>query len=128
MASKLTPRTRFKVPDAEWYGKRVQMRDMDMDMADGDEEKRQLEESKASDVWRGLRVASKRQLSMFDRVEHGKGLEALQPATSSASEATGPEVAPTGSDEQGSVPQNEHQSVEEQRAGQHSQVTGDSAV
>ena len=126
--SQLRQSDRFKVPDAEWYGKRVQMRDMDMDMADGDEEKRQLEESKASDVWRGLRVASKRQLSMFDRVEHGKGLEALQPATSSASEATGPEVAPTGSDEQGSVPQNEHQSVEEQRAGQHSQVTGDSAV
>ncbi|EUC42751.1 hypothetical protein COCMIDRAFT_102671 [Bipolaris oryzae ATCC 44560] len=126
--SQLRQSDRFKVPDAEWYGKRVQMKDLDMDMADGDEEKRQLEESKASDVWRGLRVASKSQLSMFDRVEHGKGLEALQPATSSASEATGPEVATTGSDEQGSVPQNEHQSVEEQRAGHHSQVTGDSAV
>ncbi|EUC37912.1 hypothetical protein COCCADRAFT_33004 [Bipolaris zeicola 26-R-13] len=97
--SQLRQSDRFKVPDAEWYGKRVQMRDLDMDMADGDEEKRQLEESKASDVWRGLRVASKSQLSRFDRVEHGKGLEALQPATSSTSEATGPEVAPTGSDE-----------------------------
>jgi THO complex subunit 1 len=103
------------------------MTELDLDMADADDEKRQLEEKKSSHVWRGLRLASKTQLSSFDRIEHGRGLEALQPA-SSASEATGLDVAPTGSDEQGAIPQNEHQSVEEQRAGHHSQVTGDSAA
>lgn len=120
------------MPNAETYAKKVQMTDLDMDMADGDDEKQQLEEKKSSHVWRGLRLASKTQLSSFDKVEHGKGLEALQPARASSNEeATGPEVAaPTssGSDEQGSVPQSEHQSVEERRAGEHSQVTADSAA
>ena len=119
------------MPNAETYAKKVQMTDLDMDMADADEEKQQLEEKKSSHVWRGLRLASKTQLSSFDKVEHGKGLEALQPAKAS-NEATGPEVAaaPTssGSDEQGLVPQSEHQSVEERRAGKHSQVTADSAA
>ena len=84
-------------------------------------------EQKSSYVWRGLRLASKKQLSSFDRIEHGKGLEALQPVTSSI-EATGVDVAPTASDDQGLVPQDEHQSVEEQRADQHSQVTAESAA
>ena len=103
------------------------MTDLDLDMADAEDEKQQLEEKKSSQVWRGLRLASKTQLSSFDKVEHGKGLDALQPARA-GTETTGPEVAaPTssGSDEQGSVPQSEHQSVEELRAGEHSQVTAD---
>lgn len=131
--SQLRQSDRFNVPSAEWYSKRVKMTELDMDMAEGDEEKRQLEEQKASHVWRGLRLASKKQLVWFDRMEPGKSLEALQPASScteaaAGGAAAGLEVAPTGSDDQGSVPQGEHQSVEEQRAGQHGQVTGDSTA
>ena len=115
------------MPNADSYAKKVKMTELDLDMADADDEKRQLEEKKSSHVWRGLRLASKTQLSSFDRIEHGKGLEALQPVISST-EATGVDVAPTGSDEQGSVPQDEHQGVEEQRADQHGQVTAESAA
>lgn len=98
------------------------MADLDLDMADTEEEKRQVGERKSNYVWRGLRLASKKQLSSFDRVEHGKGLEALQPVASSI-EATGDDNAPTSSDDRVSVPQDEHQGVEEQRADQQSQVT-----
>ncbi|EFQ93789.1 hypothetical protein CFE70_010032 [Pyrenophora teres f. teres 0-1] len=123
----LRQRDRFNVPKAESYAKKVKMTDLDLDMADAEEEKRQVGEKKSSYVWRGLRVASKTQLSSFDRIEHGKGLEALQPA-SSAIEATGVEAAPTTSDEQGPVPHEEHQGVEEQRADQQGQVTAEAAV
>ena len=103
------------------------MTDLDLDMADTEEEKRQVGEKKSGYVWRGLRLASKKQLSSFDRIEHGRGLEALQPVTSST-EAMGDDTVPTGSDDRGSVPQDEHQSVEEQRADQRSQVTMDTAA
>lgn len=103
------------------------MTELDLDMADTEEERRQVGEKKSSHVWRGLRLASKTQLSSFDRIEHGKGLEALQPVASSI-EAMGDDAAPIGSDDRGSVPQDEHQSVEEQRAVQQSQVTADTAA
>ncbi|KAH7088422.1 THO complex subunit 1 transcription elongation factor-domain-containing protein [Paraphoma chrysanthemicola] len=113
---------RFNVPNAESYAKKVRMTDLDLEMADTEEEKREVGGKKSSYVWKGLRLASKRQLSSFDRIEHGKGLEALQPATS-AIEATGDDTAPTVSDDKGSDPQERHQSVEELRADQRSQVT-----
>jgi THO complex subunit 1 len=98
------------------------MTDLDLDMADTEEEKQQVGEKKSSYVWRGLRLASKKQLSAFDKMEHGKGLEALQPVTTST-EATSHDNAPTASDDRGLVPHEEHQSVEELRADQESQVT-----
>lgn len=96
-------------------------------MAESEEEKRQLEEKKTSVTWRGLRLASVDQLTSFDRLEHGKGLERLfQPVTSI--EATGDDNAPTVPEDRDVVPQEEHPSVEEQRAGQHSQVTAGTAA
>ena len=103
------------------------MTDLDMEMADAEEEKRQLTSKKSSYVWKGLRLASKKQLSSFDKIEHGKGLEALQPATSSI-EATGDDTAPPIPDDRGPDPQDEHQSAEEQRPDQFSQVTADVAA
>ncbi|KAF1842021.1 nuclear matrix protein [Cucurbitaria berberidis CBS 394.84] len=125
--SQLRQRDRFNVPNAESYANQVRMTDLDMDMADTEGEKRQVGEKKSSYVWRGLRLASKKQLSAFDRIEHGRGLEALQPVTSST-EAMDDGTAPSASDDRGSAPQDEHQSVEEQRAGQQSQVTMDTAA
>ncbi|CAN9147358.1 unnamed protein product [Alternaria alternata] len=125
--SQLRQRDRFNVPNAESYAKKVKMTDLDLEMTDAEEEKRQAGDKKSSYVWRGLRLASKTQLSSFDRIEHGKGLEALQPATSSI-EATGVDAAPTTSDDQGVIPQDEHQSVEEQRPDQRSQVTAEPAA
>ncbi|CAN9175277.1 unnamed protein product [Alternaria alternata] len=125
--SQLRQRDRFNVPNAESYAKKVKMTDLDLEMTDAEDEKRQAGDKKSSYVWRGLRLASKTQLSSFDRIEHGKGLEALQPATSSI-EATGVDAAPTTSDDQGVIPQDEHQSVEEQRPDQRSQVTAEPAA
>ena len=65
------------MPNAESYAKKVKMTDLDLEMTDAEEEKRQAGDKKSSYVWRGLRLASKTQLSSFDRIEHGKGLEAL---------------------------------------------------
>jgi THO complex subunit 1 len=117
---------RSNVLNAESYATKVRMTDLDLEMADTDEEKRELTGKKSSYVWKGLRLASKKQLGSFDRIEHGKGLEALQPASSSI-EATGDGTAPTITDDGGLDPQEEHHSVEEQRP-EHSQVTADTAA
>jgi THO complex subunit 1 len=122
----LTP-VRFNVPNAESYATKVRVTDLDLEMADTEEEKRQVAGKKSSYAWKGLRLASKKQLSLFDRIEHGKGLEALQPAASSIG-ATGDDNAPIPPDDKGADPQEEHQSVEEQRPGQHSQVTADTTA
>lgn len=93
-------------------------------MVTSDEDKRQIEDSKTSNTWRGLRLASKYRLSSFDRLEHGKGLERLfQPVTST--EAAGEDNAPNGPEGRDMIPQEQLQSVEEQRAGDGSQVTTD---
>lgn len=98
------------------------MTELDLEMVTSEEEKRQLEERKTSNTWRGLRLASKSRLSSFDRLEQGKGLERLfQPVSSS--EAAGEDNAPTAPEGRDSVPQEQHQSVEEQRPDQQSQVT-----
>ena len=118
---------RSSVPNAESYRNKVRMTDLDMEMADTEEEKRQLTGKKSSHVWKGLRLASKKQLSSFDRIEHGKGLEALQPANSSI-EATGDDTAPPIPDDRGPDPQEGHHSAEEQRPDRLSQVTADAAA
>ncbi|KAH3917817.1 hypothetical protein HBI56_112630 [Parastagonospora nodorum] len=119
-----------KVPDAESYADKVRMTDMDLEMPGTEEEKRELIGKKSSFVWKGLRLASKKQLSSFDRIEHGKGLEALQPANPST-EANDGAVPMVPVDRGAADPQvdSEHHSVEEQRPDhQDSQVTADSAA
>lgn len=123
---RLTP-VRFVVPNAESYATKVRMTDLDLEMAGTQEEKRQVGNKKSSYVWKGLRLASKKQLSSFDRIDHGRGLEALQPVSSSI-EATGDEAAPTVPDDKDSDPQTEHRSAEEQRPDEQSQVTTETAA
>lgn len=99
------------------------MTDLDLDMAGTEEEKRQVAERKSSHVWRGLRLASKKQLSSFDKIEHGRGLEALQPVTA-ATEVTGDGNVPTSPDDQSQDPHHDkREKAEELRADQGDQVT-----
>ncbi|KAF2871897.1 nuclear matrix protein [Massariosphaeria phaeospora] len=113
----------FTVPSVESYVQKVRAAELDLEMADSEEEKQQLEEKKTSNTWRGLRLASNKHLNHFNRLESGKGLERLfQPI-----EAAGEDNAPTTPEDRGVAPQGEHQSVGEQRPGQRSQVTADSA-
>ena len=115
-------RVRFTAPSLESYAKKIKMVELDLEMATSEEEKRKLQEKKTSLTWRGLRLASKKQLSGFDRVQPFTNLDNLlrknQPAktTEAAGEDHGPE-------DKGKVPQEQHPSVEEQRADRGSQVT-----
>jgi THO complex subunit 1 len=122
----LTP-IRFNAPSAETYAKKVKMVDLDLEMANNDAEKRELEEKKSSYIWRGLRAASQKQLSSFEKIEHGTGLEALQPTPSQA-EIAGDNTAPTVPEDRGAAPLEEQHSVEEQRAEQRDQVTADTEM
>lgn len=118
---------RFNVPNADSYATKVRMADLDLEMAGTEEKTREVGSKKSSYVWKGLRLASKKQLSSFDRIDHGRGLEALQPVTSTI-EATGDELASTMTDDKGTDPQVEHHSAEEQRPDQHSHLTAETAA
>ncbi|KAJ8107750.1 hypothetical protein OPT61_g8650 [Boeremia exigua] len=118
--SQLRQRDRFNAPSVENYAKKVKTIDLDLEMANSDAEKRELEEKKSSYIWRGLRAASQKHLSSFDKIEHGKGLEALQPVPSQ-SEIAGNDTAPIVPEGRDAAPPDEQHSVEEQRAEQRSQ-------
>ncbi|KAG9206796.1 hypothetical protein G6514_000083 [Epicoccum nigrum] len=113
--SQLRRRDRFNVPSAETYANKVKMIDLDLEMANSEAEKRDLEDKKSSYVWRGLRAASRNQLSSFDKIEHGKGLESLQPISSQA-EIAGDNTAPTVPEDRDAAPLEEPHSFEELRA------------
>ncbi|KAF1365234.1 hypothetical protein EJ07DRAFT_150756 [Lizonia empirigonia] len=125
--SQLRQRDRFNAPSAETYAKKVKMIDLDLGMAKTDTEKRELEEKKSSLIGRGLRAASQKQLSSFDKIEHRKGLEALQPVLPQA-EIAGDNTAPAATEDRDTAPQEEQHSVEELRAEQRSQVTADTEM
>ncbi|KAF2178872.1 nuclear matrix protein [Zopfia rhizophila CBS 207.26] len=130
---------RHAVPSGESYVRDVQTMELDLDMVTSEQEKREMGENKASNTWRALRIASKDKLSLFERLDgqdaqrqftaqlDSKVLERLfQPEP--AIEATGEDNAPTAPEGRDAVPQEQHQSAEEQRAGQRSQVTADTAA
>ncbi|KAF9696953.1 hypothetical protein EKO04_004911 [Ascochyta lentis] len=125
--SQLRQRDRFNAPNAETYAKKVKMVDLDLEMANTDAEKREAEERKSSYVWRGLRTASQKQLSSFDKIDYGKGLEALQPVLPQT-EIAGDNTAATAAEDRGAAPQEEERSVEELRAEQQNQVTADTEM
>lgn len=116
------------MPSPETYAKQVETIQLDLDFNPTEEERLQLGEKKTSSMWRGLRLASKDQLSTFENVEHSNGLKGLFQPDSSKIEATSNDNAPTAPEDRDQVPQEEHPSVEEQRAGQQSQVTADTAA
>jgi THO complex subunit 1 len=53
----------------------VQNVDLDIEMANTDEVKKQLDDQKMSKTWRALRLMSKTKLNLFDKVDDGKNLE-----------------------------------------------------
>ncbi|KAF2748215.1 hypothetical protein M011DRAFT_401168 [Sporormia fimetaria CBS 119925] len=122
--AKLKQAKRWSPPTVEDYSDKFKFKQMDLDFAQSEEEKRELEEGKTSHTWRGLRLASKDRLSALDRLEQGNGLEKLLQSSVEAGE----EAASAGPEGRDSVPQERHQSVEEQRADQQSQVTAGNAA
>lgn len=70
--------TRYTAPSAESLWQKIEADDLDMDFANTDEEKEQLQESKASKTWRALRLASRHRLDRFEKIDvDGKNLKRL---------------------------------------------------
>ncbi|KAL8944008.1 MAG: hypothetical protein Q9216_000717 [Gyalolechia sp. 2 TL-2023] len=68
---------RYLLPNVEDYKAPIMEDEFDMDTAKTGEEKENSAVAKASKMWRALRIASKSQLNMFDKLEDGKGLGPL---------------------------------------------------
>lgn len=51
--------------------------EMDLERAKTDEDKLLATNSRASKIWRTLRIASKSKLNLFDRIDDGHNLQAL---------------------------------------------------
>ncbi|KAI9833141.1 MAG: hypothetical protein M1819_003763 [Sarea resinae] len=69
---------KHKLPLAESFQGPIMDNDFDIDMAGDDEAKKtELEEQKASKLWRALRIASKNKLKLFDKIDDGRKLEVL---------------------------------------------------
>lgn len=67
--------TRSELPDAKTLVRDVQEMDLDLDIANTEDEKRELEDQKMSKTWRALRLMSKTKLNLFDKVDDGRNLE-----------------------------------------------------
>ncbi|KAJ5161461.1 hypothetical protein N7492_006853 [Penicillium capsulatum] len=86
---------RYSVPAADKFRMGIMDDDMDLDMAQSQEDKEAAERSKFSKIWRILRLTGKSKLAAFDKIEDGKNLDALF-ATAAPSEPTEtPEAAET---------------------------------
>ena len=68
---------RYSVPSVDSFRMAMMDDDMDLDMAQDQKAKEEAERSKASKVWRILRLSAKTKLSAFDKIEDGKNLDAL---------------------------------------------------
>ncbi|KAI9659794.1 MAG: hypothetical protein M1821_001145 [Bathelium mastoideum] len=68
---------RCQIPSLETLVKGVAMDDLDLEMADTEEERKTIEEDKLGKVWRALRVASKTKLARIDEIDDGRNLQAL---------------------------------------------------
>ncbi|KAF2444666.1 nuclear matrix protein [Karstenula rhodostoma CBS 690.94] len=100
--AQLRQRGKFIKPSPQEYTARIETTDQEPPT---EEDPRGLDEKITSSTWRGLRLASQDQLSLFDRFNHANGLKSLfQPGQ-------------TRLEDKGSDPQPE-QSVEEPRADQ----------
>ena len=61
--------SRYQLPSYKTFQTKIELDDMDIDMARDDETKNAAVESKASKSWRALRIASGTKLVAFDKIE-----------------------------------------------------------
>lgn len=86
---------RYSVPAADKFRMGIMDDDMDLDMAQSQEDKEAAERSKSSKVWRILRLTGKTKLAAFDKIEDGKNLDALFEIVAPADATETPETAGT---------------------------------
>lgn len=61
--------SRYELPPVKSFQDKIELDDMDIDMATSDEQKQQAMESKASKSWRALRIAAADNLVAFDKID-----------------------------------------------------------
>lgn len=69
--------SRYQLPAYKSFQSKIELDDMDIEMAMGDEEKNNAVESKASKSWRALRIASGTKLVAFDKIERSDKIDDL---------------------------------------------------
>lgn len=74
---KLRNPDRYTVPAMDFYKKKIETDDLDMEFASDAAEKAVLAEARSSKLWRTLRVASRKKFSAFDKIDDGNKLAAL---------------------------------------------------
>ncbi|RKF57072.1 THO complex subunit 1 [Golovinomyces cichoracearum] len=67
--------TRYSVPSVSSFKNKIQLDDMDIEMASTQEEKRLAIQSKASKSWRAFRIASSSKLIAFDKIERSEKID-----------------------------------------------------
>jgi THO complex subunit 1 len=98
--------SRYQLPSYKTYQSKIELDDMDIDMARDEETKNAAVEAKASKSWRALRIASGTKLCAFDKIERSDKIDDIfrddakpeEPATNGDEEAVAGEEAMTPKD------------------------------
>lgn len=69
--------TRYTIPTIESFKGPIAEDDFDMEMAKDEDAKQVVVSSRASKLWRTLRIASRSRLNVFDKIEDGNNLKPL---------------------------------------------------
>lgn len=68
---------RYKLPSVKSFQRGIQAADFEIEMPDSDSSRREAIESKASQTWRALRIASRTKLALFDKIESYEDVSVL---------------------------------------------------
>lgn len=68
---------RYQVPSVKSFQSRIELDDMDLDMAMDDASKTLASDAKASKSWRAQRIASSTKLAVFDKIERSDKIDAI---------------------------------------------------
>jgi THO complex subunit 1 len=91
---KLKDPARYRIPSIKSFKSKIDLDDMDIDMARDEESKNAAMESKASKSWRVLRIASTSKLVAFDKIERSDKIDEIF-----QDDVVKPEVTTNGEDE-----------------------------
>jgi len=69
--------SRYQVPSIRSFKSKIELDDMDIDMARDEEAKNTAIEAKASKSWRALRIASASKLTSFDKIERADKIDEI---------------------------------------------------
>ncbi|KAG4438123.1 hypothetical protein IFR05_006403 [Cadophora sp. M221] len=68
---------RYQLPPVKSFKGKIELDDMDIEMAMDDESKNAATESKASKIWRAQRIASTTKLAVFDKIERSDKIDVI---------------------------------------------------